>query len=449
MSVDRRGDGAALDLYRPGDRLQPADLVPGGDHGAPRRRRAAVRAAPRRRAAGPPLRGDQRQLPQPLRRSSSASSSSSSSTSCPTASPGSSTAGGPAPCACRPHGARAATRSPARRCSRSTNVRKAFGGLVAVDDCQLHRRRGRDPRPDRPERLGQDDGAQPHLRARSVRTAARSVFKGEPIAGLPAHRIARLGIARTFQIVRVLDNLTVPRQRRRRPRLPARPAVGRRRRASGPRDLLDRVGLAARADVPAGAAHLYRPEAAGAGARAGARPGAPPPRRVARRPQPDASSAIGIELVRSLRQEGLTIVLVEHVMDAIRSLCDRCVVMNAGRKIADGPPAAVLAEPRGDRRLSRSGRCLSVARVGAAYGKHTRARRASTSSSASGEIVVILGANGAGKSTLLKVIAGLVPHLPGGSITPRQPRARRRCRRTRSSRPASRSCRKAAASSPT
>jgi ABC-type branched-subunit amino acid transport system ATPase component len=32
-------------------------------------------------------------------------------------------------------------------------------------------------------------------------------------------------------------------------------------------------------------------------------------------------------------------------MDAIRSLCDRCVVMNAGRKIADGPPAAVLAEP--------------------------------------------------------------------------------------------------------
>jgi ABC-type branched-subunit amino acid transport system ATPase component len=53
---------------------------------------------------------------------------------------------------------------------------------------------------------------------------------------------------------------------------------------------------------------------------------------------------IGIELVRSLRAEGLTIVLVEHVMDAIRSLCDRCVVMNAGRKIADGPPSEVLAD---------------------------------------------------------------------------------------------------------
>src|SRR5262249_10202497 len=53
---------------------------------------------------------------------------------------------------------------------------------------------------------------------------------------------------------------------------------------------------------------------------------------------------VGIALVRMLREEGLTIVIVEHVMDAIRSLCDRCVVMNAGRMIAQGPPAAVLAD---------------------------------------------------------------------------------------------------------
>ena len=52
----------------------------------------------------------------------------------------------------------------------------------------------------------------------------------------------------------------------------------------------------------------------------------------------------GISLVRSLRSEGMTILLVEHVMDAIRSLCDRCVVMNAGRKIAAGSPDAVLAD---------------------------------------------------------------------------------------------------------
>ena len=52
----------------------------------------------------------------------------------------------------------------------------------------------------------------------------------------------------------------------------------------------------------------------------------------------------GIALIRSLRDSGITIILVEHVMDAIRSLCDRCVVMNLGAKIAEGPPASVLAD---------------------------------------------------------------------------------------------------------
>ena len=107
--------------------------------------------------------------------------------------------------------------------------------------------------------------------------------------------------------------------------------------------LLDRVGLAARANVPAGQLTYLdqkRLELA---------------RALALEPElllldewlaglNPRELGIGIDLVQSLRQDGLTIVLVEHVMDAIRSLCDRCVVMNAGRKIADGPPAAVLAD---------------------------------------------------------------------------------------------------------
>jgi len=53
----------------------------------------------------------------------------------------------------------------------------------------------------------------------------------------------------------------------------------------------------------------------------------------------------GITLIRSLREEGLTIMLVEHVMEAVHALCTRCVVMNAGIKIADGPTREVLADP--------------------------------------------------------------------------------------------------------
>ena len=109
------------------------------------------------------------------------------------------------------------------------------------------------------------------------------------------------------------------------------------------RELLARVGLAGKADRPGGALtyidqkrlELARALALDPGLLlldewlAGLNP---------------TELAEGIALVRSLREAGLSVVLVEHVMDAIRSLCDRCIVMSAGRKIAEGPPAAVLAE---------------------------------------------------------------------------------------------------------
>jgi ABC-type branched-subunit amino acid transport system ATPase component len=75
-------------------------------------------------------------------------------------------------------------------------------------------------------------------------------FEGQTIAGLPANRIARLGIARTFQIVRVLDNLTALDNVIAGLAFRPHPLWGdpARERAC---DLLDRVGLASRADVPA------------------------------------------------------------------------------------------------------------------------------------------------------------------------------------------------------
>ncbi len=54
----------------------------------------------------------------------------------------------------------------------------------------------------------------------------------------------------------------------------------------------------------------------------------------------------GIALIRRLASEGTTILLVEHIMAAVRALCPRSVVMAAGRKIADGPTAAVLDDPQ-------------------------------------------------------------------------------------------------------
>jgi branched-chain amino acid transport system permease protein len=56
--------------------------------------------------------------------------------------------------------------------------------------------------------------------------------------------------------------------------------------------------------------------------------------------------ATGIALIAGLRDRGLTIIMVEHVMDAIRALCGHCIVMNAGSVIAEGAPEQVLADPR-------------------------------------------------------------------------------------------------------
>jgi ABC-type branched-subunit amino acid transport system ATPase component len=165
---------------------------------------------------------------------------------------------------------------------------------------------------------------------------------GRDVVGLGAHRIARLGVARTFQLVRMLpsmtvvDNVVVGLAFRR------RPLWGEKAQAAA-RGLLAHVGLADKADLPATQLTYIdqkRLELARALALEPALllldewlAGLNPTELVA-----------GIALIRSLRGAGITIILVEHVMDAIRSLCDRCVVMNAGRKIADGPPAAVLAE---------------------------------------------------------------------------------------------------------
>jgi branched-chain amino acid transport system ATP-binding protein len=53
----------------------------------------------------------------------------------------------------------------------------------------------------------------------------------------------------------------------------------------------------------------------------------------------------GMSVVWSLAAQGIAVILVEHVMTAVRALCGRVVVMNAGSKIAEGPPASVLRDP--------------------------------------------------------------------------------------------------------
>ncbi len=169
-------------------------------------------------------------------------------------------------------------------------------------------------------------------------------LRGRAIGGLRPDRIAQAGIGRTFQLVRILPGLTVQEN------VMAGGVFGHRR-AWGPAllheaaGLLERVGLAGRGgEAPEQLTYIDQKRLELARALAGD-------------PQlllldewlaglNPTELQTGIALIAALREEGRTIVLVEHVMHAIRSLCDRCVVMNSGAKIAEGPVAAVLSDPQ-------------------------------------------------------------------------------------------------------
>ncbi|MBI5318559.1 ABC transporter ATP-binding protein [Bradyrhizobium sp.] len=222
-----------------------------------------------------------------------------------------------------------------------SGLTRRFGGLVAVDDISLSLQPGEIMGLLGPNGSGKSTVL--NLISGALRPDRGSVrFNGGDISRAAPHHIARLGVARTFQLVRVLPSLNC------RENVLAGVAFGRdalwgqaaEQRADA---LLARVGLATRA-ATATTELTYIDQKRLELARA-----------LALDPQlllldewlaglNPTELQEGIALVRSLRGEGMTILLVEHVMDAIRSLCDRCVVMNAGRKIAEGAPDAVLAE---------------------------------------------------------------------------------------------------------
>jgi ABC-type branched-subunit amino acid transport system ATPase component/ABC-type branched-subunit amino acid transport system permease subunit len=186
-------------------------------------------------------------------------------------------------------------------------------------------------------------------------TAGRVRFAGADIAGLPARRIAGLGIARTFQHVKLRPGMTLLENTMLGAHLRTRAgllrgalrldrAEERRCRAEAFRQLT-RVGLAGQAHERAGNLPLGRQRVLEIARALAADPlliVLDEPAAGLRRMEKQALA----ELLRALRGEGVTILLVEHDMEFVMGLVDRIVVMDFGLKIAEGVPAAIRADPR-------------------------------------------------------------------------------------------------------
>jgi branched-chain amino acid transport system ATP-binding protein len=220
-------------------------------------------------------------------------------------------------------------------------VTRRFGGLIAVDDLSFAVGAGEIVGLIGPNGSGKTTAL--NCVSGALRADTGSIlFNGRELRGEPAHVIARLGIARTFQLVRVLDGMSCRDNVVAGLAFHARGAFGAAADARADA-LLDRVGLRGASRTPADALNYIdrkRLELARALALsptlllldewlAGLNP---------------TELRDGIALVRSVAADGTALLLVEHVMDAVHSLCARCVVMSAGRRIADGATADVLRD---------------------------------------------------------------------------------------------------------
>jgi branched-chain amino acid transport system ATP-binding protein len=171
----------------------------------------------------------------------------------------------------------------------------------------------------------------------------RVIFRGEDITGLPSYEVARRGLARAHQVVRPLSDLTV------RENVMVGACFGREGHplaaaAQKADEALAKVGLIDRAAQPSGSLNVGQKKRLEMARALAAKPYLLLLDEVLAGLNPSEITAM-MEMVRAIRDEGVTILMIEHVMQAVMSISDRIIVLDYGMLIATGAPEEVANNP--------------------------------------------------------------------------------------------------------
>jgi len=223
-------------------------------------------------------------------------------------------------------------------------VTKYFGGLAAVSNIDFHVDQGEIVGLIGPNGAGKTTLFN-LISAALVPKPGVIRFKGEKITGLKPHQICRLGVARTFQEVKIFANMPVRENVLLGSLFGCSAGMSSANASREAEELLEFVGLSAMRATPAKdltLANQKRIEVA---------------RALATKPEllmldelmaglNPTEVAQAMELVTRIRDKGITIFMIEHVMKAIMSVCDRIMVLHHGEKIAEGTPQEIATSKK-------------------------------------------------------------------------------------------------------
>ena len=236
------------------------------------------------------------------------------------------------------------------------NLTKRYGGLVAVNDVSFNLMEREILSVIGPNGAGKSTLFK--LIASFVRPSSGSVkFEGELISGRAPHIVARRGVVRTFQEATIFkglsvrDNVIVAHHLRSRANLlgfylgTARARADEAEFAKSADEILDFLGLTSLRDEQAASLPQGHLRALGIAIGLATNP------KVLLLDEPFAGmnhdeTMHAVDLVRGVRERGVTVMLVEHDMPAVMKISDRIVVLNFGQKIAEGTPAEIQKDEK-------------------------------------------------------------------------------------------------------